>query len=58
MLLVDGIKDEEDPDDDNDGLTDEQEATKNTDPFNPDSDGDGILDGKEIELNSNPNNRY
>lgn len=35
-------------DSDNDGLTDAQEATLGTDPFNPDSDGDGAADGAEV----------
>jgi len=40
----DGIADINDPDDDNDGLSDEVEATKGTNPFNKDTDGDGIID--------------
>lgn len=39
-----------DADDDNDGLTDTQEAQIGTDPFNPDTDGDGYGDGED----SNP----
>ncbi|PIE17236.1 MAG: hypothetical protein CSA66_06290, partial [Proteobacteria bacterium] len=37
-----------DDDDDNDGLSDQAEATHSTDPLNPDSDGDGLLDGQEV----------
>jgi hypothetical protein len=37
----------EDLDDDNDGLTDLEEITLETDPLNPDSDGDGALDGED-----------
>jgi large repetitive protein len=38
-------------DSDNDGLTDAQEATLGTDPFNPDTDGDGTADGVEVGAN-------
>jgi poly(3-hydroxybutyrate) depolymerase len=45
-----------DPDSDNDGLTDAEEATAGTDPNDPDSDGDGLSDGKEVnELGTDPN---
>lgn len=40
----DKIGDKNDPDDDNDGLTDEQEAVLGTNPKNPDTDGDGVKD--------------
>jgi Bacterial TSP3 repeat len=59
----DGIADCIDPDDDNDGLTDNEEDinqngiidTGETDPFNPDSDYDGLTDGLEVEiLGTNP----
>ncbi|MEK4235841.1 Ig-like domain-containing protein [Paenibacillus sp. FSL H7-0714] len=40
----DGIPDSLDPDDDNDGLTDEQEIVLGTDPKKADTDGDGIND--------------
>jgi len=36
-----------DPDDDNDGLSDADEATKHTNPLNPDTDGDNWSDGSE-----------
>ena len=35
-------------DTDNDGLTDDEEATWGTDPNNPDTDADGLLDGEEV----------
>ncbi len=41
-------------DSDNDGLTNEEEASLGTDPNNPDSDGDGILDGQEVLDGTNP----
>ncbi|MBL9118735.1 MAG: hypothetical protein JNL80_02330 [Phycisphaerae bacterium] len=44
----DGIPDILDPDDDNDGLSDTQEATLGTDPLIADTDGDGISDGVEV----------
>lgn len=44
----DGIGDNADPDDDNDGLTDEEEVfSLGTNPLNPDSDGDGQIDSKD-----------
>ena len=36
-----------DPDDDNDGLTDEEEAVIGTDPFNSDTDGDTVGDASD-----------
>jgi len=36
-----------DADDDNDGITDEQEVLNGTEPLNPDTDGDGVDDGSE-----------
>jgi len=50
----DGMGDVCDSDDDNDGLTDEQEALYNTDPLVPDSDGDGHSDGEEVEQGTDP----
>jgi hypothetical protein len=35
-------------DTDNDGLTDDEEHTWETDPTNPDTDADGLLDGEEV----------
>ncbi|OGY41132.1 MAG: hypothetical protein A2Y67_00835 [Candidatus Buchananbacteria bacterium RBG_13_39_9] len=43
----DSIPDIRDPDDDNDGLTDEIEAKRQTDPFDADSDDDGCLDNAD-----------
>ncbi len=37
-------------DSDNDGLTDAEEKTLGTDPFNPDTDGDGLFDGEEVKV--------
>lgn len=42
-------------DSDSDGLTDEEEATYGTDPFNPDTDGDGYTDGDEVAAGYDPN---
>jgi hypothetical protein len=36
-------------DNDQDGLTNEQEEELGTDPNNPDTDGDGLTDGEEVE---------
>ncbi len=36
-------------DDDNDGLTNGEEATIGTNPDNPDTDGDGLKDGEEVK---------
>ena len=41
-----------DPDDDNDGLSDGDEATRATDPLDPDTDNDGVLDS----VDCNPTN--
>jgi hypothetical protein len=40
----DGVPDVNDNDDDNDGLTDSEEAAKGTDPLKADTDGDGVSD--------------
>lgn len=50
----DGLKNNCDSDDDNDGLTDTEETAKGTDPLNPDTDGDGSNDGEEVSKGSNP----
>jgi uncharacterized protein DUF11/thrombospondin type 3 repeat protein len=40
---------------DNDGLTDQEEATLGTDPNDPDSDNDGLSDGDEVNIHgTNP----
>ncbi len=43
-----------DADDDNDGLTDIQEAGLGTNPLNVDTDGDGFDDGAEVQFGSDP----
>jgi gliding motility-associated-like protein len=65
----DGVNDEEDPantdpcvpnltagncDQDNDGLTNDEESTIGTDPTNPDTDNDGFNDGEEATNGSDP----
>jgi uncharacterized repeat protein (TIGR01451 family) len=45
---ADGHGDACDTDDDNDGLSDVDEAARGTNPLNPDSDGDGMTDGWEV----------
>jgi hypothetical protein len=52
----DGAGDACDPDDDNDGIRDSDEALYGTDPLNPDSDGDGLTDGQEVAFGSDPLN--
>ena len=42
------------PDDDNDGLDNEEERRLGTSPINPDSDGDGFEDGWEVNHGWNP----
>ncbi len=42
------------PDADGDGLSDEAEAKRGTDPDNPDTDDDGFQDGEEVDENSDP----
>lgn len=50
----DGIGNLTDEDDDNDGLTDQEEKILQTDPLNPDTDGDGISDQEEVNAKTNP----
>jgi len=51
----DGIGNSADVDDDNDGLTDDEEVNiHGSDPLDADTDGDGLGDGQEIELGLNP----
>ncbi|MGB5442783.1 MAG: dockerin type I repeat-containing protein, partial [Gammaproteobacteria bacterium] len=50
----DGIPDNIDMDDDNDGLTDADEATYGTNPLLADSDSDGFDDAMEITYGSDP----
>lgn len=44
----DNLGDNADPDDDNDGLTDEEEYLLGTDPFNHDTDRDGVKDSIDV----------
>jgi thermitase len=53
---LDGIPDAADPDADNDGLTNSQEASLGTDPLRADTDGDGFGDGMEIAAGHDPLN--
>jgi len=39
---------------DGDGLNNDDETQRGTDPANPDTDGDGFLDGLEVQLGSDP----
>lgn len=48
--------DAENPDSDNDGITDEDEEKLGTNPNKADTDGDGIYDGLEIRLGLDPLN--
>ena len=41
-------------DNDNDGLTNQEESYWNTDMENPDTDGDGFVDGEEVASGHNP----
>ncbi|MDT0645056.1 hypothetical protein RM553_19650, partial [Zunongwangia sp. F363] len=41
-------------DQDDDGLTNDEEAGLGTDPNDPDTDDDGINDGDEVDNGSNP----
>ncbi|MCB0322303.1 MAG: fibronectin type III domain-containing protein [Bdellovibrionales bacterium] len=50
----DGTPDTHDTDDDNDGLSDEQEANLGSDPLAPDTDNDGVHDGQEVMDGSDP----
>jgi Tol biopolymer transport system component len=50
-------EEQEEPDLDNDGLTNAEEEDLGTDPNNPDTDGDDLWDGKEVqEFRTNPLN--
>lgn len=51
---LDGIADYSDLDDDNDGLSDEDELVYGTDRLNSDSDGDSVSDGDEVDQGTDP----
>ena len=53
----DGIGDTIDQDDDNDGITDQQELINGTDPCVFDTDNDLLGDGDENQIGTDPNNR-
>jgi hypothetical protein len=53
-LCGDATGDVCDSDDDNDGLSDLQEASLGTNPLERDSDGDGFDDGMEVGVGTNP----
>ena len=53
----DGIGDRIDKDDDNDGITDQQELINGTDPCVFDTDNDLLGDGNENQIGTDPNNR-
>jgi len=46
------------PDADNDGLPDDDELARGTDPYNEDSDGDGLGDGVEVLAGTDPLDPY
>ncbi|RKY28069.1 MAG: hypothetical protein DRP61_02725 [Candidatus Omnitrophota bacterium] len=50
----DGVPNEADWDDDNDGLEDDVEEDLGLNPQNPDTDGDGVSDGREFNLGLDP----
>ena len=50
----DGIGDNADPDDDNDGIPDEVEIAAKTDPKKVDTDADGLNDKEEQDKGANP----
>jgi hypothetical protein len=52
--IVDAFKAFFDTDDDDDGLSDDDELRLGTDPNNRDTDGDGTNDGLEVDTGSNP----
>lgn len=50
----DSIETTNNTDEDNDGLTYDEEISLGTDPSNPDTDGDGFNDGDEVEAGYSP----
>ncbi len=53
---ADGLPDVLDSDDDGDGLTDDDETARGTDPLLSDTDGDGVSDGAEVRAGADPLN--
>lgn len=51
---LDGIGNNADSDDDNDGLDDNFELSIGTDPLNADTDGDGVSDNVEVDFGTSP----
>ena len=51
---MDGIPDDEDNDWDGDGLTNEEEMQRGTNPWIADTDGDGVDDGTEVKYGYDP----
>jgi len=51
---LDGIGNNVDTDDDNDGIPDTEEQSLGTDPLKEDTDGDGLSDKAEQDKGSNP----
>ena len=49
LIRTDGIGNNLDPDDDNDGLSDDDEVRLGNDPLLSDSDRDGVLDGVDAQ---------
>ncbi len=43
-----------DTDSDNDGLSDDEEASRGTNPTDADTDGDGVSDGEEVDAGTDP----
>ena len=52
----DGIRDDDDDDDDNDGRSDDEEREDGTDPRDEDTDDDGLDDGEEHDRGTDPKN--
>jgi hypothetical protein len=50
----DGTPDFRDPDDNNDGLPDRDEAAAGSNPKDPDTDNDGATDGDEVIAGTEP----
>ena len=55
---LDGLPNDIDEDDDQDGLTDTIEQALGTDPLDSDTDNDGLTDGFEVNFNNDPPDTY